>query len=186
MLTWKRGRELVFDNIQKHAIPLDAFMESLFLAPPARVAGTAIFPRIDNDGVPHAMLHNLSHNKVLHERIVFLTVHTIEEPWVAPEEQVKVVDLGHACFEVNMTFGFKDEQDIPEVLARCAEQGLDIAMMETSFFIPRHTVISTPGSGMADWREHLYVAMSRNARDAADFYRIPTNRVIELGTQVEI
>jgi KUP system potassium uptake protein len=186
MLTWKRGRQLVFDNIQKHAIPLDAFMESLFLAPPARVSGTAIFPRIDNDGVPHAMLHNLSHNKVLHERIVFLTVHTIEEPWVAPEEQVKVVDLGHACFQVNMTFGFKDEQDIPEGLARCAEQGLDIAMMETSFFIPRHTIISTPGSGMADWREHLYVAMSRNARDAADFYRIPTNRVIELGTQVEI
>jgi KUP system potassium uptake protein len=186
MLTWKRGRQLVFDNIQKHAIPLDAFMESLFLAPPARVSGTAIFPRIDNDGVPHAMLHNLSHNKVLHERIVFLTVHTIEEPWVAPEEQVKVVDLGHACFQVNMTFGFKDEQDIPEGLARCAEQGLHIAMMETSFFIPRHTIISTPGSGMADWREHLYVAMSRNARDAADFYRIPTNRVIELGTQVEI
>jgi KUP system potassium uptake protein len=186
MLTWKRGRELVFDNIHRHAIPLDAFMASLFLAPPVRVPGTAIFPRIDNDGVPHAMLHNLSHNKVLHERIVFLTVHTIEEPWVAPDEQVKVVDLGHACFDVNMTFGFKDEQDIPAVLARCASQGLDIVMMETSFFIPRHTVISTPGSGMADWREHLYVAMSRNSRDAADFYRIPTNRVIELGTQVEI
>jgi KUP system potassium uptake protein len=186
MMTWKAGRQLVFQNLQKHAIPLEDFLASLFVAPPTRVYGTAIFLRGESDGVPHAMLHNLSHNKVLHERVVFLTVHMVEEPWVALEEQAKVVPLGHNCFQVNIYYGFKDEPDIPKVLAQCSVHGLDFEMMETSFFIARQTVISTPGDGMAPWREHLYVAMSRNARGAADYYQIPTNRVIELGTQVEI
>jgi len=186
MMTWKRGRELVFENLQEHAIPLDAFLQSLFVAPPTRVPGTAIFLRGESDGVPHALLHNLSHNKVLHERVVFLTVHIKEEPWVAPAEQVQVVQLGHDCYQLNIHYGFKDEPDIPGVMQRCATLGLSFEMMETSFFIARQTVISTPGRGMAPWREHLYVAMSRNARGAADYYQIPTNRVIELGTQVEI
>ena len=186
MMTWKRGRQLVFENLQKHAIPLDDFLQSLFVAPPTRVYGTAIFLRGESDGVPHALLHNLSHNKVLHERVVFLTVHMIEEPWVAEAEQAKVVELGHNCFQVNVSYGFKDEPDIPKVLRTCAAHGLQFEMMETSFFIARQTVISAPGAGMAPWREHLYVAMSRNARGAADYYQIPTNRVIELGTQVEI
>ena len=186
MMTWKRGRQLVFENLQKHAIPLEEFLESLFVAPPTRVYGTAIFLRGESDGVPHALLHNLSHNKVLHERVVFLTVHMIEEPWVAEEDQARVVSLGHNCYQVNVSYGFKDEPDIPRVLGLCAEHGLVFEMMETSFFIARQTVISTPGAGMSPWREHLYVAMSRNARGAADYYQIPTNRVIELGTQVEI
>ncbi len=186
MMTWKRGRQLVFENLQKHAIPLEEFLASLFVAPPTRVYGTAIFLRGESDGVPHAMLHNLSHNKVLHERVIFLTVHMVEEPWVAPEEQAKVIPLGHNCFQINIYYGFKDEPDIPKVLAQCGKDGLEFEMMETSFFIARQTVISTPGAGMAPWREHLYVAMSRNARGAADYYQIPTNRVIELGTQVEI
>lgn len=186
MLTWKRGRQLVFENLQKHAIPLDAFLQSLFIAPPVRVPGTAVFLRGESDGVPHAMLHNLSHNKVLHERVVFLTAHTLDEPWVAPGAQVDVVPLGHSCYQVNVRFGFKDEPDIPRVLALCAAQGLVIDMMQTSFFVARQTIISTPGAGMAPWREHVFVTMSRNARDAADYFHIPTNRVIELGTQVEI
>ncbi|NNG25063.1 potassium transporter Kup [Telluria aromaticivorans] len=186
MLTWKRGRELVFENLEKHAIPLEAFMESLFVAPPARVPGTALFLRGESDGVPHALLHNLSHNKVLHERVVFLTVHIIEEPWVPVDEQVDIVELGHNCFQLNVRYGFKDEPDIPYVLRRCSGLGLVFEMMETSFFIARQTVISAPGGGMAPWREHLYVMMSRNARAAADYYQIPPNRVIELGTQVEI
>ena len=186
MLTWKRGRELVFDNLEKHAIPLDAFMESLFVAPPVRVPGTALFLRGESDGVPHALLHNLVHNKVLHERVVFLTVHIREEPWVPPQEQVKIVELGHNCYQLNVQYGFKDEPDIPGILRQCAGLGLTFEMMETSFFIARQTVISTPGRGMAPWREHLYVMMSRNARAAADYYQIPPNRVIELGTQVEI
>jgi KUP system potassium uptake protein len=186
MLTWKRGRALVFENLQEHAIPLDDFLQSLFVAPPYRVPGTAIFLRGESDGVPHALLHNLSHNKVLHERVVFLTVHIREEPWVPPAEQAALIPLGHNCYQLNVCYGFKDEPDIPAVLALCAGQGLAFEMMETSFFIARQTVISVPGRGMAPWREHLYVAMSRNARGAADYYHIPTNRVIELGTQVEI
>ncbi|MEJ7806072.1 MAG: potassium transporter Kup [Telluria sp.] len=186
MMTWKRGRQLVFENLQKHAIPLEEFLQSLFVAPPTRVYGTAIFLRGESDGVPHAMLHNLSHNKVLHERVVFLTVHMVEEPWVAPEEQAKVVPLGHNCFQINIYYGFKDEPDIPKVLSYCEKDGLVFELLDTSFFIARQTVISTPGAGMAPWREHLYVAMSRNARGAADYYQIPPNRVIELGTQVEI
>ena len=186
MLTWRRGRQQVFDNLQKHAIPLDAFLESLFIGPPTRVPGTAIFLRGESDGVPHAMLHNLSHNKVLHERVVFLTVHITDEPRVDPQSQVRITGLGHGCHQVDVTFGFKDEPDIPGMLGLCARHGLAFDMMETSFFVARQTVISTPGAGMAPWREHLFVAMQRNARDAADYYRIPTNRVIELGTQVEI
>jgi len=186
MMTWKRGRQLVFENLQKHAIPLEEFLQSLFVAPPSRVYGTAIFLRGESDGVPHALLHNLSHNKVLHERVVFLTVHILEEPWVKPADQAKVISLGHNCYQVNVSYGFKDEASIPGIMALCEEQGLAFEMMETSFFIARQTVISAPGGGMAPWREHLFVAMSRNARGAADYYQIPTNRVIELGTQVEI
>ena len=186
MLTWKRGRQLVFQNLEKHAIPLNEFLSSLFIAPPLRVPGTAIFLRGETDGVPHALLHNLLHNKVLHERVIFLTVYMHEEPWVAPSERVRVVDLGHQCYQVNVHYGFKDEPDIPDALAQCAQQGLDFEMMETSFFIARQTIISTPGAGMMPWREHLFVTMSRNARTAADYYQIPSNRVIELGTQVEI
>ena len=186
MLTWKRGRELVFENLERHAIPLEAFLQSLFVGPPTRVPGTAIFLRGESDGVPHALLHNLSHNKVLHERVVFLTVYIKEEPWVAPAEQVEVVQLGHNCYQLNIQYGFKDEPDIPGVMKQCATLGLPFEMMETSFFIARQTVISAPGGGMAPWREHMFVAMSRNARGAADYYQIPPNRVIELGTQVEI
>ncbi|QOL50895.1 potassium transporter Kup [Massilia litorea] len=186
MLTWNRGRELVFENLEAHAIPLDAFLQSLFVGPPTRVPGTAIFLRGETDGVPHALLHNLSHNKVLHERVVFLTVHIREEPWVPAAEQVQVVELGHNCFQLNVHYGFKDEPHIPGVMKHCATLGLPFEMMETSFFIARQTVISTPGKGMAPWREHLFAAMSRNARAAADYYQIPPNRVIELGTQVEI
>ncbi|MFS2018711.1 potassium transporter Kup [Massilia sp. CT11-108] len=186
MLTWRRGRAQMFENLQKHAIPLDAFLESLFIAPPTRVAGTAIFLRGESDGVPHAMLHNLLHNKVLHERVVFLTVYIGDEPYVDAASRIRITDLGHGCHQVDVKFGFKDEPDIPGILDQCAAHGLAFDMMQTSFFVARQTVISTPGGGMAPWREHLFVAMQRNARDAADYYRIPTNRVIELGTQVEI
>jgi KUP system potassium uptake protein len=186
MITWKGGRELVHANLQKHAIPLEDFLTSLFTGPPIRVPGVAIFIRGEGDGVPHAMLHNLSHNKVLHERVVFLTVHYLDIPWVPFEERIKLRQLGHHCYQVDVRYGFKNEADIPGALMLCKQYGLDIEMMETSFFIARQTVIATPSSGMALWREHLFVTMSRNARDAADYYHIPANRVIELGTQVEI
>ncbi len=186
MLTWRDGRELVFQNIKKHLIPLNEFLKSLFVSPPHRVEGTAVFFRMEGDGVPHAMLHNLLHNKVMHQRTVFLTVMNLDIPRVPRKERVTVEDLGECCYQVNIYYGFKDERDIPRALALCKNKGLEFEMMETSFFIARQNVIPTVGSGMALWREALYALMARNARDAADYFRVPTNRVIELGTQVEI
>lgn len=186
MLTWKRGRSLVFDNLKKHAIPLEEFLESLFVSPPVRVAGTAVFLRGEADGVPHALLHNLSHNKVLHERVIFITLHNKEIPWVPFSERIKVTDLKNNCFQIDVYYGFKNEPDIPNALELCKPFGLEFEALDTSYFISRQTIISSPGSGMASWREGLFVTMSRNARDAADYYQIPSNRVIEVGAQVEI
>ncbi|MFD2271641.1 hypothetical protein ACFS07_11990 [Undibacterium arcticum] len=171
MITWKRGRELVADNLEKHAIPLEDFLASLFIDPPIRVPGVSIFMRGIGDGVPHAMLHNLSHNKVLHERVVFLTVYNLDIPWVPLSERVRLHELGHHCYQVDVHYGFKDEPDIPKALEQLSSQhNFDFNVMETSFFIARQTVISTVGSGMARWREQIFVTMSRNARDAADFF----------------
>ncbi|RJG00926.1 potassium transporter Kup [Noviherbaspirillum sedimenti] len=190
MLTWKDGRAIVYDNLKKHLIPLQDFLQSLFISPPVRVEGTAVFFRAEGDGVPHAMLHNLLHNKVLHERTIFLTVLNADIPYIPESERVKVQPLGHECYQVDVNYGFKDDRDIPRALQLCAGQGLDIEMMGTSFFIARQNVIPRVGSAigrnMANWREALYATMSRNARDAADYYGVPSNRVIELGTQVEI
>jgi KUP system potassium uptake protein len=186
MLTWKNGRELLFENLKRHAIPLKDFLQSLFINPPPRVDGTAVFFRAEGDGVPHAMLHNLSHNKVLHARTVFLTVINEDVPTIPASGRVTVESLGQQCYQVNVYYGFKDVRDIPLALKMCDRAGLEFDMMETSFFISRQTVISTVGGGMALWRERLYAAMSRLARDAADYFRLPRNRVIELGAQVEI
>lgn len=183
-LTWRAGRALVLRNLKRSAIPLPQFMDSLFASPPTRVAGTAVFFRAEGDGVPHALLHNLLHNKVLHERTIFLTVYNRDIPTQPTAERVTVDDLGHACYQVNVHYGFKDERDVPAALL--SAPGLVIDMMETSFFIARQTVIPSAHGDMALWRDGLFAAMSRNARDAADYYRIPPNRVIELGTQIEI
>ena len=186
MLTWRTGRELVFHNITKELIPLSEFLQSLFVAPPLRVEGTAIFFRAEGDGVPHALLHNLLHNKILHERTIFLTIYADDIPRIDEASRIKVEALGHACYQVDVRYGFKDERDIPRALSLCRQGGLDIEPMQTSYFIARQTVIATVGGGMALWREVLYSAMARNARDAADYFKIPANRVIELGMQVEI
>ncbi len=186
LLTWRRGRELVFENLQSHMIPLQEFLQTLFVDPPLRVPGVAVFFRAEGDGVPHAMLHNLLHNKVLHERIVFLTVHNQEIPHVPLEQGIALQSLGHDCWQLDLSYGFKDERDIPRALAACAERGLQLEMMQVSFFVARQTVVPTVGSGMALWREGLFATMSRQARDAADYFKVPPNRVIELGTQIEI
>ncbi len=186
MLTWRRGRKLVGESQKRHAIPLDSFLQSLFFSPPQRVKGTAIFLRGENDGVPQALLHNLSHNKVLHERVFFLTIHTEEVPWVPRWERVQIRELSHQCYQIDVHYGFKNEPDIPKVLELCQEHGYSFDMMSTSFFVSRQTLIPSPKSGMVKWREHLFIWISRNARSAADYYQIPTNRVIELGARVEI
>lgn len=186
LLTWRQGRGILFANLKLHAIPLKDFLESLFVSPPHRVDGTAVFFRAEGDGVPHALLHNLLHNKILHERIVFLTVYNRDIPAVPESGRIKLSDLGHNCYQLDVHYGFKDERDIMLALELAAAAGLECQLMETSFFIARQTVIPAVGAGMALWRDALFAAMSRNARDAADYYRIPTNRVIELGTQIEI
>ncbi len=186
MLTWRRGRQLVFDNLKKHAIPLEDFLESLFVGAPVKVSGTAVFLRGEADGVPHALLHNLSHNKIVHERIIFLTLHQKDVPWVPFSERIKVTALGNSCYQVDVSYGFKNEPDIPNALELCEPYGLVFEPMETSYFISRQTIISTPGGGMTSWREGLFVSLSRIARDAANYYKIPSNRVIEVGAQVEI
>ncbi|WAW10175.1 potassium transporter Kup [Oxalobacter vibrioformis] len=186
MMTWRRGRHLVGENQRMHAIPLDAFLKSLFFMPPHRVAGTAIFLRGEHDGTPQALLHNLSHNKVLHERVFFLTIHVEETPWIPPSERIQAEELGHNCYQLDFYYGFNDEADIPKTLELCKEYGYTFDMMTTSFFVSRQTIISNPLTGMARWREMLFIWIYRNARNPADFYRIPANRVIELGARVEI
>ncbi|MES2207710.1 MAG: potassium transporter Kup [Pseudomonadota bacterium] len=186
MLTWYRGRELLFKNLKKHAIPLKDFLQSLFLSPPTRVAGTGVFFRAQGDGVPHSLLHNLLHNKMLHERTVFLTVFNTDIPTIPTIKRMKVEALGHSCYQVNVYYGFMDNRDIPLALELGKAAGLEFNMLETSFYISRHTVISTVNGGMAYWREGVFALLSRNARSAADYFRVPPNRVIELGTQVEI
>ena len=186
MTTWKQGRTLMNESLQTQAIPLEDFLNSLFADPPVRVPGTAVFLRSESDGVPHAMLHNLAHNKVIHEQIVFLTVLNADIPTIPDEERLQIVPLGNQCFQVNVHYGFKETRDIPKVLTLCRAAGIESEMLSTSFFISRQTIVPTVGTGMAMWRERLFAAMSRNARGAADYYQIPSNRVIELGTQVEI
>ncbi|UUZ49176.1 KUP/HAK/KT family potassium transporter [Massilia sp. B-10] len=160
-LTWRTGRARVFRNLEQGAIALPAFMDSLFSNPPLRGLSTAVFFRAEGDGVPHALLHNLLHNKVLHERTIFLTVFNRDIPGVPQDERVQVIDLGHACYQLNVYYGFKDERDIPAVLQ--SVPSMPFEMMETSFFIARQTVIASTRGDMARWRDILFAAMSRNA-----------------------
>jgi KUP system potassium uptake protein len=150
------------------------------------VPGTAVFLTAATEGVPHALLHNLNHNKVLHERIVLLTVHTRDVPHVPDEERIEVSELGENFHRVILYYGFKDEPDVPQALSLIRGHGLEFSMMETSFFLSRQTLIPTAGPGMAVWREKLFAVMSRNASSATDFFNIPANRVVELGTRIEI
>jgi KUP system potassium uptake protein len=188
MTTWKQGRAIVWARVRDEAIPLNSFLASLFESPPTRVPGTAVFLRGTSEGVPRALLHNLSHNKILHERVFFLTVHSEEIPYVAPQDRNKITPLLHHCFQIDVHYGFKDELDLPKALEEACETLHEpYRPLETSFFMSRQTVIPTVGNGgMANWREKLFAMVSRNAGDAADYYKLPTNRVIELGAQVEI
>ncbi|MGE5493023.1 MAG: potassium transporter Kup [Actinomycetota bacterium] len=184
MTTWKRGRQLLADRLKGERLELVPFIDSLAAAMPTRVTGTAVFLNADPNGVPHAMLHNLMHNKVLHEKVVLVSVLFYDVPYVPDIDRVEVKKLKENFWSVVIQYGFKDEPDIPEALERCADSGLEISMMETSFFFGRETLIPRLGSEMAFWREKLFVAMFRNAGSATAFFKIPSNRVVELGTQV--
>jgi KUP system potassium uptake protein len=188
LATWRRGREILIDRLRKSSVPLEPFLESLFRQPPGRVPGTAVFLTATPDVTPHALLHNLNHNKVLHERVVFLTVEIRDVPWVAFTERVKCERLGHGCWRVRVRYGFMNRPDVTRALEVCNVLGLDFNLMETSFFLSREKIVPVAGNtgGMAHWRERMFAAMARNAGNITDYFNIPTNRVIELGTRVEI
>ncbi len=186
LTTWKRGRAILMRRLAEDAMPLDLFIQSIEASPPTRVPGTAVFLTSTADRVPHALLHNLKHNKVLHERVVFLTILTKDIPYVAERDRTEIVSLGCEFFRMTAKYGFKDEPDVPELLEDCGRNGFAFDMMETSFFVSRETLIATVSPGMALWREKLFVSMSKNATKASEFFHVPTNRVVELGTQVEL
>ena len=186
LVTWKRGRQLLHQRLEPAAIPIEPFIQSVTAHPPTRVPGTAVFLTAASEGVPHAMLHNLNHNKVLHERVVLLTVNSRDIPHVANEDRIEIHPLGGDFFRVIVHYGFKDEPDVPKALELAAAKGMKFEMMETSFFLSRQTLIPKVGPGMALWRDRLFAAMSRNATSATSFFKIPANRVVELGTRIEI
>jgi KUP system potassium uptake protein len=187
LVTWRRGRELLMRGIkQEGGMALKVFIASITEHPPVRVAGTAVFLTANQEAVPHALLHNLKHNKVLHERNVLLTVDTLETPVAEAGERIEIESLKDGFYLVTLRFGFAEDQNVPVALARCARLGLAFDMMDTTFFLSRETVIATKRPGMALWRDKLFAFMVRNALPATAFFQIPGNRLIELGAQVEI
>jgi KUP system potassium uptake protein len=186
MTTWKTGRKLLWQRVRDAALPLDMFMESLKRREPNRVKGVAVFLASNADSTPLALLHNLKHNKVLHERVVFLTLNFEEQPHVDPGNRVALEGLGQGVWRLRASFGFMDDPNVMEVLREAAAKGLEVAPNEATYFLSRETVVPSRNPGMARWREHLFSLMSRNAQSATTFFRIPANRVVELGMQVEI
>jgi KUP system potassium uptake protein len=187
MATWRRGREILFERLQTSSVPLEPFLESLFADPPLRVPGTAVFLTATPNVTPHALLHNLNHNKVLHERVVFLTVEIRDVPWVAFTERISCEPLGHGCWRVRVRYGFMNRPDVTRALELCGALGLQFDLMETSFFLSREKIVPSERiGGMAFWRDKVFAAMARNAGNVTDYFNIPANRVIELGTRVQI
>ncbi|KRC12028.1 potassium transporter Kup [Hydrogenophaga sp. Root209] len=186
MMTWKRGRSLMGEAQQAEALDLPSFLEAVFVSPPVRVSGTAVFLTAEPGNVPNAMLHNLKHNKVLHEQNLFVTVRSHEVPWIAPGQRLQMEPLGHDCWAVTLNYGFKDEPDVPKALQLMRGHGCAMEPMTTSYFLSRDVVTPTLGGGMAPWREKLFAQMHHNASAAAQFLHLPNNAVIELGSKIEI
>ena len=186
MLTWKEGRVLLSDKLREDSLDLNSFLDAIFVAPPVRVEGTAVFLTAEQGTVPNALLHNLKHNKVLHAQNLFVSVQHHEVPWVPMQERLEVEDLGHDCWQIVIHYGFKNDPNVPKALALLKQHGVVLNDMTTSYFLSRDTVIPTLGGGMAFWREKIFAQMHRNASGAADFLNIPSNAVVELGSKVEI
>jgi KUP system potassium uptake protein len=186
MMTWKKGRKLLHDKTKQDGIDLTGFLEAVFISPPVRVEGTAVFLTSDQGNVPNALLHNLKHNKVLHQHNLFVTVKSHEVPWIGLNKRVQIEPLGHDCWQVTVNFGFKNDPDVPEALQQIVGRGWVLDPMQTSYFLSRDTVVPTIGGGMSVWREKLFAQMHHNASGAADFLRLPNNAVVELGSKVEI
>ena len=186
MTTWKDGRHLLNEKLRVDAIDLPTFLDAVFVSPPARVEGTAVFLTAESGIVPNAMMHNLKHNKVLHDHNLFVTVRPHEVPWIALEQRVEIEPLGRDCWQVIIHYGFKDDPDVPAALQQIRGHGCEIEAMSTSYFLSRDLVVPTMGSGMARWREKLFAQMHHNASGAAYFLNLPNNAVVELGSKIEI
>ncbi|MFM2408418.1 MAG: hypothetical protein RL358_1160 [Pseudomonadota bacterium] len=184
LTTWRRGRKLLFKEIQRLSIPIDVIINSTTDTP--RVAGTAVFLVSEVEGAPSALIHNLKHNRVLHERNILLTISIEDKPYVTKGNRLLTKPLGHGFYRVQLFYGFMETADIPAALELCADEGLRFDMMSTSFFISRAMIDLAAKSGMAKWRGRLFLALSKNAMSAADFFKIPPNRVIEMGTRIAI
>jgi KUP system potassium uptake protein len=186
MVTWKEGRFILNKKLRDNSIDLKSFLEAVFVHPPLRVEGTAVFLTSAPGAVPSAMLHNLKHNKVLHETNLFVTVRNHEVPWINMDKRLEITSLGRHCWQVVLNYGFKNDPDLPSALMQMRGQGCQVDPMTTSYFLSRDMVVPTLGDGMAPWREKLFAQMHRNASSAADFLNLPNNAVVELGSKVEI
>jgi len=186
MLTWRDGREILSEKREAEALDLSSFLDAVFLSPPVRVDGTAVFLTSDKGAVPNAMLHNLKHNKVLHQQNLFVNVQNHEVPWIAENERLEIIPMGHDCWQVAIHYGFKDNPDVPGSLTHLRGLGCDVDPMSTSYFLSRDSIVPTIGKGMASWREKLFAQMHLNASSAADFLNLPSNSVVELGSKIEI
>ncbi|MEG3150375.1 potassium transporter Kup [Sphingomonas sp. ZT3P38] len=185
LTTWSKGRQLMIDRMREAAMPIKVFIQSAATSA-TRVPGTAVFMTSSPEGVPHALLHNLKHNKVLHERVILLTVKIMDAPYLPESERFVLEDLGDGFHRMILRYGFIEEPDVPVALSRVHQCGADFRMMDTSFFLARQTLLPSARPGMMIWREKLFAWMLRNAESAMEFFRLPTNRVVELGSQLEI
>jgi KUP system potassium uptake protein len=186
MLTWRDGRGILNEKRKEDALDLNSFLEAVFLSPPTRVEGTAVFLTSGKGAVPNAMLHNLKHNKVLHQTNLFVNVQNHEVPWIDEAERLQIKALGYDCWQVEIHYGFKDDPDVPGALTHLHGMGCEINPMTTSYFLSRDSIVPTVGSGMSAWREKLFAQMHLNASSAADFLNLPSNSVVELGSKIEI
>ncbi|AYF86557.1 potassium transporter Kup [Pseudomonas sp. DY-1] len=186
MTTWKSGKRILIERLDETALPLRGFIDSICLQPPHRVEGTAVFLSASPDAVPHALLHNLLHNQVLHQQVVLLTVVTRDTPRIEDGQRFEVTRYDGGFYRVLLHFGFMEEPNVPEALSTCRLEGLDFTPMRTTYFLSRETVIPTKGLGMSLWREGLFAFLHKNANSSLRYFQLPVNRVIELGTQVEI
>jgi KUP system potassium uptake protein len=186
MTTWRTGRRLVAERLTARAVPLQTFMALVEASPPLRVPGTAVFMTAQPTGTPPALAHNLRHNKVLHEHVIVLTVATVQVPHVALNDRMTVQLLGHGLYNVRLQYGFMEDPNVPEALLEAREKGLPLDVEDVTYFLGRETILVTRRKGMAVWREKLFVLMTRNAMRATAFFRLPPERVVELGVQVEM